>query len=86
MRVRYSTKFKRMFRKLSHIQQKSAVETLMIFEQNPFLPSLRNHKLHGSHEGARAIEAGYDLRIVYREEDGHAVVLMIAVGTHDQVY
>ncbi len=52
----------------------------------PFHPVLRNHGLTGKLRGLRAISAGYDLRIVYEEEGGHARVLLLNTGTHDEVY
>ncbi len=52
----------------------------------PFPPVLRNHGLTGKLRGLRAISAGYDLRIVYEEEGGHACVLLLNTGTHDEVY
>jgi len=47
---------------------------------------LKNHALAGKLRGLRAISAGYDLRIVYEEEGGHATVLLLNTGTHDEVY
>lgn len=51
-------------------------------------PVLRSHKLRGPLAGCWACSAGYDLRIVYEftEEDGAEAVLLLALGTHDEVY
>lgn len=51
-------------------------------------PSLRSHKLRGTLAGCWACSAGYDLRIVYElvaHEDAEAIMLL-ALGTHDEVY
>jgi mRNA interferase YafQ len=50
--------------------------------------SLRTHKLRGSLGGCRACSAGYDLRIVfeYVQHEGAEAILLLALGTHDQVY
>ncbi len=51
-------------------------------------PSLRTHKLRGSLAGCWACSAGYDLRVVfeYVQHDGSEAILLLALGTHDQVY
>ena len=59
---------------------------LKLFADNPFHPQLRNHKLRGSKQGLRSISAGYDLRIIYIEEGGHAIVLFLMIGDHETVY
>jgi mRNA interferase YafQ len=51
-------------------------------------PSLRTHKLRGKLAGCWACSAGYDLRIVfeYTQHEGVEAILLLAVGTHDEVY
>lgn len=51
-------------------------------------PSLRSHKLRGKLAGCWACSAGYDLRIVYEfvQHDGAEAILLLAIGTHDEVY
>jgi addiction module RelE/StbE family toxin len=51
-------------------------------------PSLRSHKLRGKLAGCWACSAGYDLRIVYEfvQHDGAEAILLLAMGTHDEVY
>ena len=51
-------------------------------------PALRAHKLRGSLAGCWACSADYDLRIVfeYTEHEGEEAILLLALGTHDQVY
>ncbi len=50
--------------------------------------SLRTHKLRGPLAGSWACSAGYDLRIVfeYVQHEGAEAILLLALGTHDQVY
>lgn len=51
-------------------------------------PSLRTHKLSGPLAGCWACSSGYDLRIVFefvQHEEAEAI-LLLALGTHDQVY
>ena len=86
MKLVYTSRFERAYRKLSAAGQKAVDEALHVFVEDLFAPALRNHALQGKLKGIRAIKAGYDLRLLYTEEDGHTIVFFIAVGTHDQVY
>jgi addiction module RelE/StbE family toxin len=86
MQIFYAKSFYRAYRKLSPEHQKQTGVVIQIFLQNPFDSRLHNHKLSGSKHGLRSIYAGYDLRILYEARDGHAVVLMVTVGTHDEAY
>lgn len=51
-------------------------------------PSLRTHKLSGSLANCWACSAGYDLRIVFEfaQHEGEGTILLLALGTHDEVY
>ena len=51
-------------------------------------PSLRTHKLRGPLAGCLACSAGYDLRIVFEflQHDDQEAILLLALGTHDEVY
>jgi addiction module RelE/StbE family toxin len=51
-------------------------------------PSLRTHKLRGPLAGCWACSAGYDLRVVfeYVQHEGSEAILLLTLGTHDQVY
>jgi mRNA-degrading endonuclease YafQ of YafQ-DinJ toxin-antitoxin module len=51
-------------------------------------PKLKTHKLKGDLEGALAASAGYDLRIVFEIVDykDSEAILLLAVGTHEEVY
>ena len=86
MIIRLAKSFQRQFKKLSAEDRRRTAETLSLFEKNPFLPTLRNHPLKGVQEGIRSISAGHDLRLLYKEVDGHITVLFINVGTHESVY
>lgn len=63
-------------------------DTLRILEGDPFNPALRPHRLKGKLSGSWAATAGYDLRIVYQfvDHEGGEAILLLAAGTHDEVY
>ena len=86
MRIQTTRSFDKAYAKLTADNKDRVDGALRLFESNPFNPSLGNHKLKGKLKEFRAITAGYDLRLVYREEGGHVVVIFLSVGTHDQVY
>jgi len=64
--------------------------TLRQLAQDPFHPSLRSHKLKGQLSGAWACSVGYDVRILFEfaqnPESGKEEVLLLTIGSHDEVY
>jgi mRNA-degrading endonuclease YafQ of YafQ-DinJ toxin-antitoxin module len=63
-------------------------ETLGLLEEDAFDPRLRTHKLKGDLAGSWSCSAGYDLRIVFDlvQHAGVEAILLLSVGTHDEVY
>ncbi len=65
-------------------------EALRLLVANPFAPQLETHKLKGKLSGSWACSAGYDLRIVFdfvkAKNDSADDILLLAIGTHDEVY
>ena len=51
-------------------------------------PALKTHKLKGELAGSWACSAGYDLRIVFEfvEYEGAEGILLLTIGTHEEVY
>ncbi len=62
--------------------------TLEILQENPFDPRLGSHKLKGHLAGLWSCSAGYDLRIVFEisKHNDEEIILLVSVGTHDEVY
>jgi len=86
-------KFERTFRKLVRRNlrlQKRIEDTLMQMEEDVFAAPLSTHKLSGTLEGLRACSSGYDCRIVFSIErdpaGGGEVIVLLDIGTHDEVY
>jgi mRNA interferase YafQ len=65
-------------------------ETLREMEEDLFAPKLGCHKLSGDLEGLLACSCGYDCRVVLSLEtyppSGEEVILLLNIGTHDEVY
>ena len=80
---------KRTVRRHPTLRQEIA-DTLQLLQENPFAPQLATHKLRGKLAGSWACSVGYDLRIVFdfvksanQPEDD---ILLLEIGTHDEVY
>ena len=56
-----------------------------LFLASPFSPQLRTHKLSGKLEGQWAVSVDEDCRVVF-EFIGEDKVLLIDIGSHDEVY
>jgi addiction module RelE/StbE family toxin len=89
----WSTGFKRAFKQLArqHPQLKrKAQRTFEQLSEDPFHASLRTHKLQGKLAGSWACSVDYDTRIVFdftrNQESGEDEILLLTLGTHDEVY
>jgi addiction module RelE/StbE family toxin len=60
-------------------------ESIEIFTKEPFNPRLRTHKLTGKLSGLWAFSIDYDCRVIFKFLNDHEV-LLIDIGTHDEVY
>ena len=65
-------------------------DVLTVLSADPFSPSLETHKLKGKLGGVWACSAGYDLRVLFdfcrNSSGGNDDILLIDIGTHDEVY
>jgi mRNA-degrading endonuclease YafQ of YafQ-DinJ toxin-antitoxin module len=59
-------------------------------EEDAFVPELKTHKLSGNLYGLYACSCSYDCRIIFSvEKDSKSkteAILLIDIGTHDEVY
>ena len=80
--------FKRKYKKIFTLNielKKSFWEAMSIFSQNPFDSKLRTHKLTGKLKGLWSFSLSYDYRVIFRFINDHDV-LLIDIGSHDEVY
>lgn len=71
-------------------QKENIEKILRILVEDPFRTELETHKLKGKLKGSWACTVDYDLRIVFdfvkninhKEDD----ILLLEIGTHDEVY
>lgn len=78
-----------MIKKNLQLQEK-IFEILELLADDAFAPSLKSHKLTGQLEGLWSCSVAYDCRIIYTfqqdEESGDDLIILIDIGSHDEVY
>jgi addiction module RelE/StbE family toxin len=86
-------KFRRAYRKLGKRTPKlrdHIDEALRQMQVDVFAPALGTHKLSGTLLGLWACSCGYDCRIVFSLEIDETtrgeVIVLLDIGTHDEVY
>ena len=86
--ISFSTSFRKAFKRKvcgNPTLEQRFWERVEIFENNPFDPRLRTHKLTGSMRDWWSFSIDYDLRVLFVfVEPGRA--LFGNIGTHDEVY
>ena len=86
MEIITTDNFNKKYKKLSNGLKTKVDSVLERFMRNPFDAALMNPSLHGRLKGFKSIKAGVDLRIIFKEEGGYSLVVMIDLGKHDEVY
>lgn len=86
MKILFTKKMVKQYWKLRGSKRKRVDDAIALFRRDRFAFSLYNHPLKGTMKGRRSLSAGFDLRIIFEERDEYAVVIMIAIGTHQEVY
>ena len=82
--------FRRIFQKWvkKHPDHRSAfVQTITIFQQDPFHASLRTHSLSGKMGGLWAVRITQKYRLVFIFcENDHTKIQLVGIGNHKEVY
>jgi addiction module RelE/StbE family toxin len=88
----FASSFKRAYKSLVRKRPdlKLKIDTLLeTLASNPFEPTLQTHKLKGQLAGSWACSVEYDCRIVFdfveNTESGEEEILLIDIGSHDEV-
>jgi addiction module RelE/StbE family toxin len=89
----WSVSFVRAFKRIArHDSQLTgrARNILAQLSEDPFHPSLRTHKLKGKLAGSWACSVDYNTRIVFdfvqNPTTNNQEILLLSVGSHDEVY
>jgi mRNA-degrading endonuclease YafQ of YafQ-DinJ toxin-antitoxin module len=87
--LRFKRSLKKFVRRNGVLQQQ-VDRALAKMAEDVFSPSLMTHRLKGEHEGLRACSCGYDCRIIFylerNEETSEDRIVLLNIGTHDEVY
>lgn len=86
MELLFGKAYAKRYAKLGKRDKEAVKKALLTFIDNPNAEELRNHPLKGKYVGLRSIDAGFDLRIIFREEGGYVFVVVLDVGSHSQLY
>lgn len=86
MRIIPHKAFIKSLARLSPKMRDKTEAAVLKFRDNPFDSTLRNHPLKGSMFGKRAFSVSGDLRIIFQEFEHYTLVLMLDVGSHNQIY
>ncbi len=73
----------------NNIQLKDRIDsTLSIMYEDPFAQKLKTHKLHGDLQPLLASSINFEYRIVFSIKviNGVNSIILIDIGTHDEVY
>ena len=85
MRLVFSSRFVKKYRKLSTLLRKKTDDRLSIFALEPSHPLLDNHPLHGKYSRCRSISITGDTRAVY-ELAAEDLAHFITIGPHSELY
>lgn len=72
-----------------HPQSDALVEAaLELLAADAFDARLKTHTLKGDLDGIWVCSAGYDSRILFEfaQQEGREAILLLSLGTHDEVY
>lgn len=70
-----------------HPEQRDRLASILRdLESDPFQPHLRYHPLGGTLRGFQAVSITRDYRIILRIEVPNKEIVLLDIGTHDEVY
>ena len=86
-KIHWGSSFKRAFKKrvAGKPPEEIFANQLKIFVNDPFDSRVKTHKLSGKLEGLWSFSVSYNCRVVFKFLPGNTV-LLIDIGSHDEVY
>lgn len=83
MKIIYSSKFAKEYKKLPQSVKMIAEQHEVIFRQNPYNPKLKTHKLKGKFKKFFSFSIGYKYRIIFEFSKDKNTIYFHSVGDHD---
>ncbi|HSR17291.1 MAG TPA: type II toxin-antitoxin system mRNA interferase toxin, RelE/StbE family [Ignavibacteriaceae bacterium] len=91
--LNWTSSYKKSFKKITKNDptlKDKIIATMNMLQEDPFHPKLKTHKLKGILEGIWACSIEYDTRIIFdfvkNQSSDKTEILLINIGTHDEVY
>ena len=86
-----SSHFKKAYKKIVRkipLLQEQIDSSIKLLEKDIYDVKLKTHKLSGELLGCYACSCGYDCRIIFTVEGENNVqtILLITIGSHDEIY
>ena len=81
----YDKKLRKFAKKRPDLRNKY-LRVLRLLEADPYHPSLKLHKLHGPLSHLYAVSINYQYRISLEFEIKEDYILLINIGSHEEVY
>ncbi|MBM2813475.1 MAG: addiction module toxin, RelE/StbE family [Ignavibacteria bacterium] len=86
---RFKRSYKKFVKSYPHLQEK--IDSIIIeLSKEPFSQIISTHKLSGDLFELYACKCGYDCRIIFSiekmDEPQDNIILLVDIGTHDDVY
>ena len=81
LKITYSDRFIKHYRKLTDVEKRQLKSKLSIFADDPFHPSLRTKRIQGT-DALFEFRVNMDIRVIWFF-DGEDVVILLDVGHHD---
>ena len=82
---KYEKRAKKFFKKHRNLKEKY-IKTIHILESNPYHPSLRLHKLQGKLKEFYLVSIDMEYRIILDFIIIDKEIILIDIGTHDEIY
>ena len=82
---KFMKKIVKLIRKNPSLKPK-IVKTLKLIEEDPFYPSLRLHQLKGKLNGKYSISIDMNYRIILELIIKDNEIILLDIGSHDEVY
>ncbi len=77
--------FDKQYSKLNPKIKNQFKNRLLVFMEDQFDASLRNHALRGKYQGYRSIDVSGDVRALYTQR-GDSIIIFALIGSHSQLY
>lgn len=86
MKIKFSPKFRKKYRKSPAKIQSAFRDRITLFRNDPYHPLLNNHALTGNWRDCRSINITGDWRAIFREFDGGDLMYFDTIDTHSNLY